>query len=109
MEIGIFLMPAHPPGAPSDATRDLDVMSWPIQLGTWRALGRQHFTVPWEPICAPDLLLAQALLRTQQILKNSPRVRATLPSSGRVGPPGGYFDLAQGRFVLGVGASVHPR
>lgn len=93
MEIGIFLMPAHPPERTLyDATRwDLDVIELADQLGYVEAWVGEHFTVPWEPICAPDLLLAQALLRTQQI-KLAPGAHLfALPSSGRVGPPGGLF------------------
>lgn len=54
MEIGIFLMPAHPPERTLyDATRwDLDVIELADQLGYVEAWVGEHFTVPWEPICA---------------------------------------------------------
>lgn len=111
MEIGIFLMPAHPPERTLyDATRwDLDVIELADQLGYVEAWVGEHFTVPWEPICAPDLLLAQALLRTQQI-KLAPGAHLLpyhhpVELAHRVA----YFDhLAQGRFMLGVGASGIP-
>ncbi len=58
MEIGIFLMPAHPPERSLyDATQwDLDIIELADQLGYVEAWVGEHFTVPWEPICAPDLL-----------------------------------------------------
>ena len=69
MEIGIFLMPAHPPERSLfDATQwDLDIIELADQLGYVEAWVGEHFTVPWGPICAPDLLLAQALMRTKSI------------------------------------------
>jgi alkanesulfonate monooxygenase SsuD/methylene tetrahydromethanopterin reductase-like flavin-dependent oxidoreductase (luciferase family) len=69
MEIGLFLMPAHPPERSLyDATQwDLDLITLADELGYVEAWVGEHFTVPWEPICAPDLLLAQALLRTKNI------------------------------------------
>lgn len=69
MEIGLFLMPAHPPERSLyDATQwDLELIELADQLGYVEAWVGEHFTVPWEPICAPDLLLAQALLRTKNI------------------------------------------
>ena len=111
MEIGIFLMPAHPPERTLyDATQwDLDIIELADQLGYVEAWVGEHFTVPWEPICAPDLLLAQALLRTKNI-KLAPGAHLLpyhhpVELAHRVA----YFDhLAQGRFMLGVGASGIP-
>mgnify|MGYP006174166307 CR=1 FL=1 len=74
------------------------------QLGYVEAWVGEHFTVPWEPICAPDLLLAQALLRTKSI-KLAPGAHLMpyhhpVELAHRVA----YFDhLAQGRVMLGVG------
>ncbi|BBY20415.1 hypothetical protein MSTO_06200 [Mycobacterium stomatepiae] len=111
MEIGMFLMPAHPPERSLyDATQwDLDMIELADQLGYVEAWVGEHFTVPWEPICAPDLLLAQALLRTKNI-KLAPGAHLLpyhhpVELAHRVA----YFDhLAQGRFMLGVGASGIP-
>ena len=111
MEIGIFLMPAHPPERSLyDATQwDLEIIELADELGYVEAWVGEHFTVPWEPICAPDLLLAQALLRTTSI-KLAPGAHLLpyhhpVELAHRVA----YFDhLAQGRFMLGVGASGIP-
>ncbi len=78
-------------------------------LGFEEAWIGEHFTATWEPCPAPDLLIAQALLRTKQI---------------RLGPLGhllpyhhpvdlahrvAYLDhMAEGRYQLGVGIGVLP-
>ncbi|SDZ48937.1 LLM class flavin-dependent oxidoreductase [Herbiconiux ginsengi] len=69
MKLGVFLMPSHPPErAPSDAYAfDLDVIEWADQLGFAEAWLGEHFTAPWEPGPAPDLMIAAALNRTSQI------------------------------------------
>ncbi|OBA66060.1 alkane 1-monooxygenase [Mycolicibacterium elephantis] len=111
MELGLFLMPAHPPERSLyDATQwDLELIQLADELGYVEAWVGEHFTVPWEPICAPDLLLAQALLRTKSI-KLAPGAHLLpyhhpVELAHRVA----YFDhLAQGRFMLGVGASGIP-
>ena len=93
MEIGIFLMPAHPPERSLyDATQwDLDIIELADQLGYVEAWVGEHFTVPWEPICAPDLLLAQALLRTKSHQARARRAPVALSPPGRIGPPRGLF------------------
>ena len=65
MQLGAFMMPSHPPERPL-----LDGIAWDLaQLRRLDALGfaeawiGEHFTAPWEPCPAPDLLIAQALSR----------------------------------------------
>ena len=69
MKAGLFLMPSHPPERDTfDAhSWDLDVLELADRLGYLEAWIGEHFTAPWEPIPAPDLLISQALLRTKQI------------------------------------------
>jgi alkanesulfonate monooxygenase SsuD/methylene tetrahydromethanopterin reductase-like flavin-dependent oxidoreductase (luciferase family) len=111
MRLGAVLMPSHPP------ERDIrEGQAWDLEeilrldaLGFDEAWVGEHFTAPWEPCPAPDLLIAQALGRTQRI---------------RLGPLGhllpyhhpvelahrvAYLDhMAQGRYQLGVGISALP-
>lgn len=69
MILGAFLMPSHPP------ERSLrDAHAWDLKLiehldriGFDEAWIGEHFTAPWEPIVAPDLMIAQALMRTERI------------------------------------------
>jgi alkanesulfonate monooxygenase SsuD/methylene tetrahydromethanopterin reductase-like flavin-dependent oxidoreductase (luciferase family) len=69
LKLGAFVMPSHPPERPwLDGYRwDLDQLVRLDRLGFHEAWIGEHFTAPWEPNPAPDLLIAQALLRTQRI------------------------------------------
>jgi alkanesulfonate monooxygenase SsuD/methylene tetrahydromethanopterin reductase-like flavin-dependent oxidoreductase (luciferase family) len=69
MDVGLFLMPCHPPGQPlADSNRwNVETLELADSLGFTEAWLGEHFTVPWEPIPAPDLLLAQALRNTERI------------------------------------------
>ncbi|OLO39000.1 alkane 1-monooxygenase [Alkalihalophilus pseudofirmus] len=111
MELGMFLMPTHPPERSLyDATQwDLQVIRWADELGYSSAWIGEHFTSPWEPIPSPDLLIAQAILQTKQI-KLAPGAHLLpyhhpVELAHRVA----YLDhLAQGRFILGIGSSGLP-
>ena len=69
MKAGLFLMPSHPPERSTwDAHQwDLDCLELADNLGFSEAWIGEHFTAPWEPVPAPDLLIAQALMRTTNI------------------------------------------
>ncbi|MFJ8248062.1 LLM class flavin-dependent oxidoreductase [Peribacillus asahii] len=107
MKLGLFLMPSHPPErSPYDATQwDLEMIQYADALGYQEAWIGEHFTAPWEPIPAPDLMIAQALLSTKQI-KLAPGAHLLpyhhpVELAHRVA----YLDhLSQGRLMLGVGA-----
>ncbi len=111
MKLGALIMPSHPPelSIRDGQRRDLDEIQRLDALGFEEAWVGEHFTAPWEPCPAPDLLIAQALLTTKRI---------------RLGPLGhllpyhhpvelahrvAYLDhLAEGRYQLGVGISALP-
>lgn len=90
MEIGIFLMPAHPPERTLyDATRwDLDVIELADQLGYVEAWVGEHFTVPWEPICAPICCWRRRCCAPNT--SSSPRVRTCCPTIIRSSWPTGW-------------------
>ncbi len=69
MNFGLFLMPSHPPERNRyDAAQwDLDVIQWADQLGFSEVWIGEHFSSPWEPVPSPDLIIAQALQRTERI------------------------------------------
>ncbi|BCB83743.1 LLM class flavin-dependent oxidoreductase [Phytohabitans suffuscus] len=73
MQLGMFIMPSHPPervlseAYSFDLDLDLDVVEWADQLGYSEVWFGEHFTAPWEPVPAPDLLIAAAINRTRQI------------------------------------------
>lgn len=62
-------MPSHPPERELAKAYafDLDTIQWADELGFSEAWFGEHFTAPWEPVPAPDLLIASALERTKQI------------------------------------------
>ncbi len=111
MKFGAFLMPSHPPerSIRDGQLRDLKDLELLESLGFEEAWIGEHFTAAWEPCPAPDLLIAQALLRTKRI---------------RLGPLGhllpfhhpvelahrvAYLDhMAEGRYQLGVGVGAMP-
>lgn len=107
LNIGMFLMPQHPPERSLyDATQwDLEMIEYADKLGYSEVWIGEHFTAPWEPIPSPDLIIAQALLRTKQI-KLAPGAHLLpyhhpVELAHRVA----YLDhLAQGRLMLGIGA-----
>ncbi len=69
MELGFFAMPAHPPERDlrQGFEWDLQVLRWLDELGFKEAWVGEHHNVPWEPLSAPDLLLAQAFRETERI------------------------------------------
>ncbi|MGW9019456.1 LLM class flavin-dependent oxidoreductase, partial [Priestia megaterium] len=107
LNIGMFLMPQHPPERSLyDGTQwDLEMIEYADKLGYSEVWIGEHFTATWEPIPSPDLMIAQALLRTKQI-KLAPGAHLLpyhhpVELAHRVA----YLDhLAQGRLMLGIGA-----
>ena len=111
MNVGLFLMPSHPPERSIyDAHQwDLDYLQLADELGYHEAWIGEHFTTQWEPIPAPDLMVAQALMRTKQ-MKLAPGVHL-LPfhHPAELAHRVAYLDhLAQGRLMFGIGASSMP-
>jgi alkanesulfonate monooxygenase SsuD/methylene tetrahydromethanopterin reductase-like flavin-dependent oxidoreductase (luciferase family) len=110
MQAGIFMMPSHPPerAVYEGLQWDLQVLRWADELGFSEAWIGEHFTVPWEPLSAPDLLIAQALLQTRRI-KLAPGAHLLpyhhpVELACRVA----ILDhMAQGRLMLGIGAGAH--
>lgn len=111
VQLGAFFLPSHPPrrGFAEGHRWDLEQVELIERLGFAEAWFGEHYTAQWEPSPAPDLIVAQALMRTETI---------------RLGPLGhllpyhhpvelahrvAYLDhLAGGRYQLGVGISALP-
>jgi alkanesulfonate monooxygenase SsuD/methylene tetrahydromethanopterin reductase-like flavin-dependent oxidoreductase (luciferase family) len=111
MKLGVFLMPSHPPERDLKAGQeyDLEMLRLADRLGYSEAWIGEHFTSPWEPNPAPDLLIAQALMQTKQI-KLAPGAHL-LPyhHPAELACRVAFMDhLAQGRYMLGIGASGLP-
>ncbi len=69
MQLGLFTMPLHPPGANFTETlkADLAQLITLDELGYAEAWIGEHFTSVWENIPSPELLIAQAIGQTKQI------------------------------------------
>ncbi len=107
MKAGLFLMPSHPPERDTyEALQwDLDTISYADQLGYAEVWIGEHFTAIWEPVPAPDLMVAQALLQTSQIRLGVGSFLLPFHHPAELAQRIAYLDhIAQGRFMFGVGA-----
>ena len=111
MKAGLFLMPSHPPErSPFDAQQwDLEVLSMVDEAGYSEAWIGEHFTALWEPNPAPDLLIAQALMRTKNIKLATGAHLLPFHNPVELAHRVAFLDhLAQGRYMFGVGAGGLP-
>ena len=111
MKYGLFMMPSHPPerNIYDSHQWDLDYLALADELGYDEAWIGEHFTSPWEPIPAPDLMIAQALMRTKRIKLGSGAHLLPFHHPAELAHRVAYLDhLSQGRFLFGVGASGLP-
>jgi alkanesulfonate monooxygenase SsuD/methylene tetrahydromethanopterin reductase-like flavin-dependent oxidoreductase (luciferase family) len=111
MKIGALLMPSHPPerSIRDGQLMDLSDLEQLDALGFDEAWIGEHFTAAWEPCPAPDLLIAQALQRTENIrlgpLAHLLPFHHPIELAHRIA----YLDhMAEGRYQLGVGIGVLP-
>jgi len=111
LKLGLFLMPATLPGrSVADALDwNLDVLRWADRCGYDEAWIGQHFTTPWEPVVAPQQLIARALGETErlvmgtgvEVLYTSHPVRLALELAQ-------LDHMARGRLHFGFGAGGTP-
>ena len=111
MELGLFTMPLHPPGANLTETlkSDLHQIVQLDELGYSEAWIGEHFTAVWENIPSPELLIAQAIPLTKRIRlgtgvscmpNHNPFVLANRIAQ--------LDHMAEGRFNWGVGTGSFP-
>src|ERR1700755_1938546 len=111
MQLGLFMMPAHPPGRPLfDAVQaDLRTLREADELGFVEAWIGEHFTQPWEPICAPDLLIAQALLQNERIRLAPGAHILPYHHPAELAHRIAMLDhMARGRLMVGIGSGGTP-
>src|SRR5579885_3059223 len=111
MELGLFLMPSHPPerGLLAGQQWDLAVLREADRLGYSEAWIGEHFTAPWEPNPAPDVLIAQALMQTRRIRLAPGAHLLPYHHPAELACRAAFMDhLAQGRYMFGVGAGGLP-
>ena len=111
MKLGLFMMPSHPPerNIYDSHQWDLNYLELADRLGYDEAWIGEHFTAPWEPIPAPDLMIAQALQRTSKIKLGSGVHLLPYHHPAELAHRVAYLDhIAQGRFMFGIGSSGLP-
>ncbi len=107
MRWGMFMQPSHPPGrAIYDAVeQDLRIIEWCDQLGYSEVWVGEHLTAPWEPLPACDLILAQAIHRTEQITLCSGAYVLPFYHPAALALRIAQLDhMARGRFICGIAA-----
>lgn len=111
MKLGSFLMPNHPPERSyyDGIQEDLNELELIDQLGYDEAWIGEHYTTKWEPSPAPDLLIAQALLKTNTIKLGPLGHLLPYHNPVQLAHRVAYLDhMAKGRYQLGVGISALP-
>lgn len=111
MDVGVFMMPSHPPERDLRAgfEWDLEHITLCDRLGFSEAWIGEHYTAPWEPNPAPDILIAQALLRTERIRLGAGAHLLPYHHPAELAHRVAFMDhIAQGRFMFGVGAGGLP-
>jgi alkanesulfonate monooxygenase SsuD/methylene tetrahydromethanopterin reductase-like flavin-dependent oxidoreductase (luciferase family) len=111
VNLGLFMMPMHPPEKPHADAYDLDIETLVVadRLGYAEAWVGEHFTSGWENIPAPDLILAAALQRTANIRLGTGV--ACLPNHNPVVLAHRIAQLdqmARGRLNFGIGSGGFP-
>jgi alkanesulfonate monooxygenase SsuD/methylene tetrahydromethanopterin reductase-like flavin-dependent oxidoreductase (luciferase family) len=108
MKLGAFLMPAHPPSRSlyDGHHHDLDTLEYLDRIGFEEAWIGEHYMMPAEPCPSPDLLLAQAFLRTRRIRLAPGAFMLPFHHPAELAHRICLLDhLSQGRLMVGIGAS----
>ena len=111
MEYGLFMMPSHPPEREIFNAHqwDLDCLALADELGFSEAWIGEHYTAPWEPVPSPDLMIAQALMRTKNIRLGTGVHLLPYHHPAELACRVAYLDhMAQGRFMFGIGSGGLP-
>jgi alkanesulfonate monooxygenase SsuD/methylene tetrahydromethanopterin reductase-like flavin-dependent oxidoreductase (luciferase family) len=106
MEYGLFAMPLHPPHRPRAIAiqRDIDTFILADKLGYSEGWMGEHFTLPWEPVPAPDIFIAHVLPQTKNIMLGTGVVVLPFHDPRNVAMRIAYLDqLAKGRLYFGIG------
>ena len=111
MEFGLFMMPLHPPNRSyaDSYDRDLELLVLADALGYHEAWIGEHVTETWENAPAPELIIAQALARTKNIILGTGVTLLPLHHPVDTAHRIAMLDhLARGRLYWGVGMRSIP-
>ena len=107
----MFMQSSHPPERSlGDAIeQDLTTIEWCDQLGYSEVWVGEHLTAPWEPIPALDLVLAQAIPRTERITLCAGAYVLPFYHPAELALRIAQLDhMARGRFMCGIAAGSVP-
>lgn len=111
MRFGLFMMPLHPPERSfvDSWERDLAQIVLADRLGYHEVWIGEHLTERWENAPAPELLIAQALVKTERIVLATGVTLLALHNPVEVAHRIAMLDhLARGRFYWGIGGGAIP-
>lgn len=111
MDLGLFLMPLHPPEKPpaDSLDEDLELVCRADELGFTEAWVGEHMSAKWEPIGAPDIFLAHAFPLTRRIRLGTGVFLLAIHHPVDVATRAALLDhISRGRFNLGVGTGSVP-
>jgi len=111
MKVGAFLMPNHPPQRDfaEGHYHNLDTLEYYDKIGFSEAWVGCHYTVPREPNPAPDLLVAQALVRTKNIRVSPGGYMLPYHHPAELAHRIAWLDhISKGRCYIGIGSGSIP-
>jgi alkanesulfonate monooxygenase SsuD/methylene tetrahydromethanopterin reductase-like flavin-dependent oxidoreductase (luciferase family) len=110
MDIGLFCPTFHPPARTVKASTawDLEILRWADELGFSEAWLGEHYTLGWEPLPAPDLLIATALAQTERIRLGPAAHLLPYHHPVELATRIAWLDqLAEGRYMVAFGAGSY--
>jgi alkanesulfonate monooxygenase SsuD/methylene tetrahydromethanopterin reductase-like flavin-dependent oxidoreductase (luciferase family) len=111
MQLGLFMMPLHPPDRSFADSYDRDIAQIVLadRLGFSEAWVGEHLTERWENAPAPDLLIAKALALTSDIKLGTGVTLLALHHPVYLAHRLAMLDhMARGRFQWGIGGGGIP-
>ena len=111
MQLGLFTMPLHPPGANLTETLKADMAQIVAldELGYDEAWIGEHFTAEWENIPSPELFIAQAIALTKRIRLGTGVSCMPNHNPFTLAHRIAQLDhMAEGRFNWGIGTGSFP-
>ena len=111
MKFGLFMMPLHPPrrSYADSYDRDVDLLVHADRVGFSEAWVGEHVTEVWETVPVPELLIAQAIPRTENIVLATGVTLLPLHNPIDTAHRIAMIDhMARGRFYWGIGTRSIP-
>ena len=111
MDLGLFIMPMHPPEKSRTVgfDEDLELLCRAEDLGLTEAWIGEHMTCHWESIPSPDLFLAYAFAHTKTIRLGTGVYLLALHHPADIASRASMLDhLSKGRFNFGIGTGGIP-